>query len=57
VEQPDAERRTSPHEANLLRLDCTKAAVHLGWTGVYTAREAVEKTVLWYKKHVQDPVF
>ena len=45
-ERPDG---NAPHEAGVLRLDCTKAAVQLGWRGIYSTRQAVEKTVRWYK--------
>ncbi|MBO4675301.1 MAG: CDP-glucose 4,6-dehydratase [Elusimicrobiaceae bacterium] len=38
------------HEANLLMLDITKAKKILGWVPTYTAKEAIVKTVLWYKK-------
>lgn len=38
------------HEANLLMLDITKAKEVLGWEPLYTAEQAVEKTVQWYKK-------
>jgi len=38
------------HEAGLLMLNVEKAEKVLGWTPTYTAEEAIEKTVLWYKK-------
>ena len=37
------------HEANLLRLDTSKAKSRLGWRPVWDARRAVEETVRWYK--------
>jgi len=43
-------KRDNLHEANLLMLDITKAAHVLGWTPTYTARQAIAKTVDWYKK-------
>lgn len=38
-----------PHEAGLLRLDCSKARVKLKWMPVWTGRKAVEKAAQWYK--------
>ncbi|WP_251570755.1 CDP-glucose 4,6-dehydratase [Parasutterella muris] len=39
----------APHEANLLRLDISKIKNNLGWTPVWNARKAIEKTVEWSK--------
>lgn len=51
---PDMEHETGktsdqPHEAGMLRLDCSKARMKLRWTPVWNGRAAVEKTVLWYR--------
>ena len=46
-------KRDDLHEANLLMLDITKAKEVLGWWPTYTAREAIEKTVAWYKRFYQ----
>ena len=40
----------NPHEAGYLELDCSKARMTLGWTPKYSVREALDKTVEWYKK-------
>lgn len=37
------------HEANLLKLDCSKAHVKLGWKPVWNAEETFERTVNWYR--------
>lgn len=37
------------HEAGLLMLNIEKAKKVLGWSPVYSANQAVEKTVEWYK--------
>lgn len=42
-------KRDNLHEANLLMLNIEKAKEVLGWTPTYTASQAVEKTVDWYK--------
>lgn len=38
-----------PHEANLLKLDCSKAHALLGWKPVWDSETAFEKTAKWYK--------
>lgn len=39
------------HEAQVLRLDSTKAQVQLGWRPRLTVSEAVDWTVEWYRAH------
>lgn len=41
-----------PHEAGLLKLDCTKIKSELGWMPRYDIRTAVEKTVEWSRAYV-----
>ena len=38
-----------PHEARLLKLDCTKAHKLLNWHNVWDSHKNFEKTVKWYK--------
>lgn len=38
-----------PHEANFLKLDCSRLKRVFGWKPVWGIREAVEKTVEWSK--------
>lgn len=38
-----------PHEAGLLRLDCSKARAKLKWSPVWDGIDTIEKTTLWYK--------
>jgi CDP-glucose 4,6-dehydratase len=38
-----------PHEAGLLRLDCSKARTKLKWTPTWSGLETIKKTTLWYK--------
>ena len=42
------------HEAMLLKLDISKAYSLLKWKPVYKAKEALEKTLAWYKKYYQE---
>ncbi len=37
------------HEANLLKLDCSKAHSRLQWKEVWNSQTTFEKTVTWYK--------
>lgn len=37
------------HEANLLKLDCSKAHIKLHWKDVWDSEKTFEKTVKWYK--------
>jgi CDP-glucose 4,6-dehydratase len=38
-----------PHEANLLKLDCSKAHMQLGWIPKWNLETAVQKIVQWQK--------
>lgn len=39
-----------PHEANLLKLDCSKAHTLLKWKDVWDSDTTFERTVKWYKE-------
>ena len=45
----DRAEANAPHEANFLKLDCTKIKAAFGWRPRWTIEEAVEKTVDWTK--------
>jgi len=40
------------HEAKLLMLNVRKAYEQLGWTPVFSAQQAIEKTIGWYQKYL-----
>jgi CDP-glucose 4,6-dehydratase len=40
---------TAPHEANLLKLDCSAARHHLNWEPQFDAYEMLAMTAQWYK--------
>jgi CDP-glucose 4,6-dehydratase len=44
-----------PHEAGLLKLDISKATGALGWRPRYTADEAIQHTLKWYKTYNEQP--
>ena len=39
------------HEANMLKLDCSKAHILLKWRNVWDSETTFEKTVKWYKSY------
>jgi len=41
------------HEANLLKLDCSKAHIILKWKDVWDSETTFEKTVKWYKAYYE----
>ena len=43
-----------PHEANLLKLDCSKAASLLGWTPVWGLNTALKITCDWYMSQLTE---
>ena len=43
-----------PHEANLLKLDCSKAHTLLRWKDVWESDMTFEKTVKWYKAFYEE---
>jgi CDP-glucose 4,6-dehydratase len=38
------------HEASLLKLDISKALLHLSWKPVFDSSTSIERTISWYKK-------
>lgn len=42
------------HEANVLKLDSSKARTQLQWSSTYSYEEAIEATVSWYKQYYSD---
>lgn len=41
----------APHEANQLKLDFSKARNKLNWRPVWNIQQAIQKTILWYRKY------
>ncbi|MBU3179967.1 CDP-glucose 4,6-dehydratase [Clostridium psychrophilum] len=46
-----------PHEANILKLDCTKSKTYLKWFPKLNVDEAIKLTVDWYKNYNDKDVF
>lgn len=44
----DTDKGDHPHEANFLKLDCSKARTQLGWSPLLDLETALEWTVSWY---------
>jgi CDP-glucose 4,6-dehydratase len=40
----------TPHEAGLLKLDCSKAYERLLWVPLWTTEKSLKKTINWYKE-------
>jgi CDP-glucose 4,6-dehydratase len=51
--QWEADSGEHPHEAQMLRVDWSKAAARLGWRPLLRLSEALEMTVAWYKAWTQ----
>ncbi len=47
VKRVDKSEHNAPHEANFLKLDCSKLKSTLGWKPRWHVTDAVAKTVLW----------
>ena len=53
----DVSLENAPHEANLLKLDCTKAKTYLKWSSKLNVDEAIKLTVDWYKNFKDGDMF
>ncbi len=42
------------HEANLLKLDCSKANTRLKWKGIWNSDTTFQKTANWYKEYYEN---
>jgi CDP-glucose 4,6-dehydratase len=47
------DRTPHPHEAQILRLDCSKASEKLAWRAVWNAEETLAHTVSWYRAYYE----
>ncbi len=54
IETRLAQAVDAPHEAHLLKLDCTKARKELGWRPAWNSAKTFEQTVGWYRKFYED---
>jgi CDP-glucose 4,6-dehydratase len=44
----------APHEATLLKLDCSKALSVLNWAPIWSSEKMLEQTALWYKSFYEE---
>ena len=44
----------NPHEADLLKLDCSKARMKLNWKGAWDSRTTFAKTAEWYQSYYEN---
>ena len=47
------ESHGNPHEAHWLKLDCSKARIDLQWEPRYCVKQALEKSIEWYRMFYQ----
>ena len=45
------ENQNGPHEANFLKLDCSKAKTVLGWQPKWDIKKSLEETIFWSKAY------
>jgi CDP-glucose 4,6-dehydratase len=48
------QNRDNPHEAGLLKLDCSKARMRLNWKGAWDSRTTFAKTAIWYQSYYEN---
>ena len=53
-DRPD---KNAPHEANILKLDITKAKTLLGWVPAWNIEQSIKATVDWYKSYRMDNMY
>ena len=51
----EVDSRAHPHEAHLLKLDCSKSKTRLGWKPKLNLEQALAWTVSWYKTYQETP--
>lgn len=49
IDYKPGNRKNAVHEANLLKLDCSKAHTKLNWRNVWDSKMTFKKTVEWYR--------
>lgn len=53
----DVSNKAKNHEANILKLDSTKASVYLGYNSILTFEETIKWTATWYKEFLNTSVY
>jgi CDP-glucose 4,6-dehydratase len=53
IEYQLEENKHNPHEAGLLKLDCSKAGMKLNWHGIWNTQTTCAKTAEWYKAYYE----
>ena len=49
-----SKNKNHPHEAKILRLDCSKAKDQLGWKPIWNSKCALKKTIEWYRSYYEE---
>lgn len=50
----EIDTKPQPHEANYLKLDCSKAKAELGWIPVWNIEQTLESIVEWTKAYLDE---
>jgi len=50
------QQKNQPHEANLLKLDCSKAHAYLHWRNIWDLEKTIEVTTNWYRNFYEQKV-
>ncbi|KEI90371.1 CDP-glucose 4,6-dehydratase [Clostridium botulinum B2 433] len=50
----ELDKSYNPHEANLLKLDISKANSYLKWNSVYDVDRSIDRTISWYKAYYEN---
>ncbi len=48
------QNKNNPHEAGLLKLDCSKARMKLNWNNIWSSDTTFAKTAEWYRKFYEE---
>lgn len=54
MEWRNVSEKNAPHEANFLKLDCSKLKKTFGWSPVWSIEQAVEKVVEWTRAYLDN---
>lgn len=54
IQPAGGKKNKNPHEAGMLRLDCTKALSRLGWRPNWNCEKALDITTKWYKRFYEE---
>jgi CDP-glucose 4,6-dehydratase len=48
----ELDKNNNPHEAGYLKLDCSKAAMHLNWYPKWNLEDTLESIINWHQYYL-----